>query len=179
MGADKTRLEIGGIGVAARAARALAIVARPSLAVGEEAGTGLEAVPDPRRGPLVAFATGLGALAGRGCRGPVLLVACDLPFVTAALLAHLAHTLGDADAAVPVLDGRDQPLAACYAPRAAAVACDLVSEGKTAMRDLIAAIETHRLPEEEWAHVASPDVLLDVDTPEDFEAARRILEGPA
>lgn len=162
-------------------ARALAVVARPALAVGEEAGTGLEAVPDPRRGPLAAFVAGADALAARGAAGPVLLVACDLPFVTARLLAFVARALreSEADAAVPVLGGRDQPLAACYAPRAAAVARTLTAEGHDAMRDLLAAIDVRRLPEEEWAHVASPDALLDVDTPEDLEAARRILEGPA
>lgn len=180
MGADKAGLDAGGIPVAVRTARALCMVARPVLAVGEEAGTGLDAVDDPRAGPLAAFVAGADALAARGLDGPVLLCACDLPLVTARLLAHVARSLGDASAAVPVLKGRDQPLAACYAPAALATARRLVAAGARAMRDLLDELpEVRRLPPERWAHVASPDALLDVDTPEDMESVRRILEGPA
>lgn len=179
MGADKALVEVGGSPLAARVARALATVARPALAVGQEAGTGLEVVDDPRRGPLAAFVAGADALRERGCTGPILLVACDLPFVTARLLVHVARSLGGAGAAVPVAGGRDQPLASCYAPGAAEVASRLLAEGRDAMHDLLGAIQVRRLPEEQWVQVASRDALFDVDTPEDLEAAREILEGPA
>lgn len=44
----------GGLPLAVRSARALAAVAEPVLAVGREAGTGLETILDAGRGPLVA-----------------------------------------------------------------------------------------------------------------------------
>lgn len=177
MGADKSMLDVGGLPLAVRAARALAVIARPVLAVGGEAGTRLEAVADPGEGPLAAFAAGAEALSARGCAGPVLLVACDLPFVTAELLAHLWRALGDAGAAVPVAGGREQPLAACYAPRARDLARRLVAEGRRAMRDLLGALDVRLLPEREWSRVAPAEALMDVDTPGDLEAARRRAGG--
>jgi len=177
MGSDKALLEVAGSTLASRVARALATVARPTLVVGPHAGTGLEAVEDGREGPLVALVAGVNALAERGCTGPVLLVACDLPFVGAELLAALAHELGEADAAVPVLDERDQPLAACYSPRALAVAKDLVGQGGRAMRELLDAIEVKRIPEAAWSRIAERASLVDVDTPEQLEAARRRAGG--
>lgn len=179
MGTDKALVEIGGEALALRAARALSQVAYPVLAVGREATTGLEAVEDPRAGPLVAFVAGADALASRGHAGAILLVACDLPFVEPALLAHLARLLGDAGAAVPLAGGRDQPLCACYAPGAVEVARRLVSSGRRAMRDLVAEIAVVRVDEPAWTSVASPRALTDVDTPGDLAQARRILEGPA
>lgn len=179
MGRDKARIPVGEASLAARAARALAAVARPVLAVGPESGTGLEPVDDPREGPLVALVCGADALAERGHAGPVLLVACDMPLVTAALLGLVAGALGNADAAVPLAGGRDQPLAACYAPSALGAARRLVAGGTRAMRDLLDTIGVRRIPEAEWRQVASPEALLDCDTPEDLEAARRILDAPA
>ncbi len=174
MGADKATLLVGDVALARRAAGVLAEVADPVLAVGPEAGTGLETVSDPRRGPLVAFVHGGEALAAGGFTGPILLLACDLPFVASGLLAFMVEALGEADAAVPVVGGRDQPLAACYAPRAVPVARDLVEAGTARLRRLLEVLEVRRLPEPEWAHVAPPSSLFDVDTPADLDAARRM-----
>lgn len=172
MGRDKSILDVGGMTLAARAGRTLAVVARPVLVVGPEAGTELESVADPHEGPLAAFVTGAETLRERGCTDPIMLVACDLPFVSAELLTRIGADLGDADASVPVLGGRDQPLAACYATRAAFVARDLVKGGKRAMRDLLEAIEVHRIAEHVWTELCPRSTLMDLDTPADLEAAR-------
>lgn len=180
MGRDKSQLDVGGVGLAARVARVLGQVAYPVLAVGPEAGTGLFSVEDVREGPLAAFAAGMGALAVRGHDGPALLVACDLPLIEAPLLRFLADSLGAADAVVPVVQGRDQPLCACYAPRAASVAARLAGAGSLAMRDLLDALDAvKRVPENEWDHIAPARALLDVDTPDQLDDVRRILDDPA
>ncbi|MGH3113077.1 MAG: molybdenum cofactor guanylyltransferase [Gaiellaceae bacterium] len=179
LGRDKASAELGGRSLAVRAAEALASTASPVLAVGHSAGTNLETISDAREGPLAALVAGADALAGRGSRGPLILLAADMPFVSAALLDRLIAALGDADAALPVAEGRDQPLCACYARSAIEVARRLVVEGGRAMFELVDALPAVvRVPEDEWSRIAPPYALLDVDSPEDLAAAERILDAP-
>jgi molybdopterin-guanine dinucleotide biosynthesis protein A len=174
MGQDKAMLEVGGTPIALRAAAALAAVASPIVVVGAGVGGAYEVVSDDRRGPLAAFVAGAERLRRED---PVLLLACDVPFASPALLAFIAESLGDADAAVPVAGGRDQPLAACYGPSAVRVARDVLSDGRSAMRDLLRVLRVTRISETEWAAVAKPEALMDVDTPEDLARARGIADG--
>jgi molybdopterin-guanine dinucleotide biosynthesis protein A len=62
--------------------------------------------PVPGAGPLV------GILAAILHRPRVLVVACDMPYLSAALIEALDR--GDADAVVPVCEGRLEPLCAVY-----------------------------------------------------------------
>jgi molybdopterin-guanine dinucleotide biosynthesis protein A len=176
---DKATIDFGGVGLAVRVARALTQVAYPVLAVGIEAGTGLDVVEDPREGPLVAFVKGADALRARGHDGPILLCACDIPFIEPAFLAHIAATVEGFDAAIPVVRGREQPLAACYAPSAVGIARWLIEDEGDAMRDLFPLLNVRAMPEEEWAHIAPPWSLADLDTPGALLRAKRILRGPA
>ena len=176
-GTDKATLLVEGVTLASRTARALSEVAEPVLVVGPDAGLGFETVDDPRRGPLVAFVWGAEALRARSHAGPILLVACDLPFVTPGLLAFVAGSVGDAHAAVPTVEGWDQPLAACYAHDATRIARDVVDAGAESMRELLDALDVRRLPESEWAGVAAATALIDVDTPADLEMARRMARS--
>jgi molybdopterin-guanine dinucleotide biosynthesis protein A len=179
MGRDKAGISLAGETLAGRAGGTLRSVVSPVIVVGHDAGSGLETITDPHEGPLVAFVAGAEALAARDATGPVLVVAADMPFVSPDLLRHLVTILGDADAALPVAGGRDQPLCACYAPAALLFARRLVADGKRAMHELIAALEVVRVPEEEWLRIAPPYALLDVDSPEDLAEAERILDSPA
>jgi molybdopterin-guanine dinucleotide biosynthesis protein A len=170
MGSDKATLPFGGEPLAARVARALEAVAYPVRAVGHVAGTELTAIDDAGEGPLVALVAGAAALPAGV---PVLVLACDLPFVDDAVLTRIVRALGDADAAVPVVGGRDQPLCACYAPRALRTAAILAAQGKRAMRDLVGMIDVTRVTMDDEARA-----LLDVDTPEALAYAERILDEP-
>jgi molybdopterin-guanine dinucleotide biosynthesis protein A len=163
MGRDKATLELGGVSLAVRAANVLRDVAYPVRVVGPEAGSGLEPVDDPSEGPLVAFVHGARALPADR---PILLLACDMPLVEPDLLRGLVDALGDADAAVPVADDRDQPLCACYAQRAAMVATSLVARGERSMRALLETLDVHRVHDAERA-------LIDIDTPADLAALER------
>lgn len=159
----------------ALAGRALMEAASPVLCVGPDPGLGLETVEDGRRGPLAALAAGMGRLAGSGFDGPVLLVACDMPFLTPGLLTLLARELGTAQAAVPVSGGRLQPLAACYAPSVLPVAERLVDAGRLSMRSLLDEIEVKAVDEQTWGPLAGPAALTDVDTPADLRAANEAV----
>jgi molybdenum cofactor guanylyltransferase len=173
MGRDKATLELRGMTLAARAARALRAVADLVLAVGPESGSGFETVADPREGPLAAVVAGATALHGRGRSGPVLVLACDMPFVPARLLSLVARSLGSADAAVPVAAGRDQPLCAAY-QTAAVLEHGVASleRGERSMRGLLDALPSVlRLDEAHWTSVAGAGAFEDLDTPEDLERA--------
>jgi molybdopterin-guanine dinucleotide biosynthesis protein A len=180
MGRDKAGVDLRGRTLAIRSAEALVSVTSPTLAVGREAGTGLETVTDRFQGPLAALVEGASVLAARGIVEPIVVVAADMPFVSAGLLRHLVEALVSSDASLPIAGGRDQPLCACYAPAAIGTAARLVAEGARAMHELITALPTVvRVPEAEWTAFAPPYALLDVDSPEDLAAAERILDAPA
>jgi molybdopterin-guanine dinucleotide biosynthesis protein A len=176
---DKATIDFGGVGLAVRVARALAQIAYPVLAVGTEAGTGLETVEDPREGPLKAFVAGADALRARGHEGPILLCACDIPFVEPALLDHIAASIEGYDAAIPIVREREQPLAACYAPSAVGLARWLVADEADAMRDLMRLLNVNRLIDEDWGHIAPSWSLADLDTPGALLRAKMILRGQA
>ncbi len=171
MGIDKAQQTVGGIPMGVRAGHALLQVAQPVIAVGPDPGLGLKTISDDRRGPLAALAAGMRHLAEADLCGPVLLLACDLPFVTPELLSLVARQLGDAGAAVPVKEGRLQPLAACYAPLALAAAESQVAREELSMRALMENIAVRRVEPEVWGRVAGPGALTDVDTPADLRAA--------
>jgi molybdopterin-guanine dinucleotide biosynthesis protein A len=174
MGRDKATMEIDGVPLAASVARVVASVADPVLVIGPGAGTGLEAIDDPREGPLVALATGRRALLERGIDEAVLVLACDLPRVNAALLSFVIREAEypGADAVVPVLDGRDQSLCTWYAPRALDAAARLARDGERSMRSLLSSgIAVRRIPQTEWEAVArDARALLDLDSPEDLRS---------
>jgi molybdopterin-guanine dinucleotide biosynthesis protein A len=122
MGRDKALVVVGG--------RALAVVAADALrgagavdvtAVGGDADAlaalGLDVMEDrwPGHGPLGGLVTALDA-AGEDV---VVVLACDLPYITAAAVTAVVGGLGDADAAVPTVGGRPQPLLAAWRRSAA------------------------------------------------------------
>ena len=117
MGFDKTSLMVGGTPLAVRLGAMLAQICAPAI----EIGTGRSGLPSMQErpggeGPLVAIAAGVRALAARGSRGPALVLACDLPMVTAALLRALAEWPGSGSV-VPDVDGHPQPLCARWSRR--------------------------------------------------------------
>ncbi|MDX1578146.1 MAG: molybdenum cofactor guanylyltransferase, partial [Gemmatimonadota bacterium] len=103
--------------------------------------------PRPDLGPVAGLASGLAA--AEGARAVVL--AGDLPFVTPRLVDRLDRALreaGDAQAAVPRLDGRDQPLCAAYRRTVAARASRLLdaeAPGGVSMSRLLEGLRVRRL----------------------------------
>ena len=115
-GRDKSALVVGGRSILDRQVEELAQVADDvMLVVGEEA-------PAPRSdlrlvrdrvsgcGPL----GGLDAALAAARHDALLLVACDMPFITARLLGHLLALTAEADAIVPRTERGYHPLCAAY-----------------------------------------------------------------
>lgn len=173
LGRDKATAPFGGSALAARAAATLAAVADPAIEVGPGV-SGLPHVDDVRQGPLVAIGAGL---AGLPAGVPVLVLACDLPLVTASLLRWLASH-PSAGSVVPVAGDPPlpQPLCARWSPAALAGVPSLVAAGERSLRPLVAGPDVTLIPAAEWARHAGrarTHALDDVDTPEAFEAALR------
>ena len=86
---------------------------------------------EPGCGPLGGLQAALTAYQGRD----VLLVACDMPYLSARAL-RLLCTPDTADVVLPRLAGRDQPLHAHYGPACLPIATRLLQQNRRAMRDL-------------------------------------------
>jgi molybdopterin-guanine dinucleotide biosynthesis protein A len=104
-------------------------------------------------------------------------VACDLPLVTGDLFARLASLRENFDAVVPLQrDGRRQPLCALY--RAATCrdpAEKLISAGERRPRALLEAVQTRSVAFEEVRDLDGAErFFMNVNTPEDFAAAREV-----
>lgn len=157
MGQPKAVLERDGETLAGRSARLLQRVCDPVVEIGPGY-TMLTRVDEdpPGRGPLAALVAGADAVPGTG---PVLLLACDLPFVTEGLLARIASWPGP-DSVVPLdRDGVVQPVCARYSPAALDLARELLATGERSLRSLLRGPGVTRLDDIDGRE------LVDVDTP--------------
>lgn len=175
MGRDKATMALGGLTLAERAAGTLVAVCAPVVEVGPGRSPlpSVQEVP-PGSGPLAALAAGWHALrVEHGHDGAVIALACDMPRVTADLLALLAAAETD-DSVVPEAGGRLQPLCARYSAAALATADGLVTAGERSMHALLDAVPFRRLAEADWSRAVPADAFADLDTPADVER----LPGP-
>ena len=183
MGAAKADLDWHGTPLSAHMAGILrAAVDGPVVAVAQPDAPapalppGIELVRDaaPDEGPLRGLEAGLAALAGRAERA--LVVAVDLPLLAPDLARGLLAALDDAhDAAVPVIGGRRQPLAAAYRVAILPAVRDLLERGERSVTALTEAVPTRLLDEAALRALpgvaaADPDLrsLTGANTPEEW-----------
>ena len=127
-------------------------------------------------GDLVPNAGGLGGIhaALHHAAGPVLIVAWDMPFVPAALLARL-RALGDgADVAVPESGSRRgvEPLCAFYAPSCLPAIEQFLAAGDRRVIGFHAQVRVARLRADEVSAFGDPERLfMNVNTPDDLALA--------
>jgi molybdopterin-guanine dinucleotide biosynthesis protein A len=178
MGFDKAMIEIDGVPNAVRLATALRQVASPVLEVGPGR-TGLAAVAErpPGSGPLAAAGAAWDALRAVGHFGPVLLVACDLAFVTAEDLGLLAAWPGAASV-VPTVAGRPQPLCARWSQGDLEAARLAVQAGERSMKALLGRPGIVFVDEQRWPQGRARHVFADFDTPCDLTALGVRHPGP-
>jgi molybdopterin-guanine dinucleotide biosynthesis protein A len=107
----------------------------------------------------------------------VVVIACDMPFVTAPFLAHLAALAGDPaiDAVVP-RDARGRhPLCASYHRRAADALKRRIDRHELRVLDALDDLKVRDLGPAELAPFDPDDrLLLNVNTPEDYTRAQQI-----
>lgn len=166
-GVDKSRLVVDGRTILDRQLDALSAVADDVMLVGAQADRAdarCRLVPDdaPDLGPLGGLDTAL-----RAMRDDVLLVvACDMPFVTSALFAHLLAQAKDVDAVVPRTARAYHPLCAVYTAACRAVVRRHLDARQLAVRTILEALRVRVVGPEELAGLGDPDHLLaNVNTP--------------
>ena len=139
----------------------------------------------PTRGDRTA---GLGALAGIEAtlrwamemgRPGALCVACDMPFISPALLRQIVSRAmaGDADAVVPESTGRRgfEPLCAWYSVDCLAAVERALASDERSLHALLEAVRVGRISLAEVRRFGDPDVVfLNVNTPGDHRRAMEI-----
>ncbi|MBT3343182.1 MAG: molybdenum cofactor guanylyltransferase [Gemmatimonadetes bacterium] len=129
----------------------------------------------PDAGPLGGLAT---AMTQTSCQR-VLLLACDLPFLTTQFLEWLMAQATDASAVVPADGDRLHPLCAVYDRRCDPSLQDRVAQGRLRAHDFLHDLEDAEvLPRMVWDRFDESDRLLtNINTAEDLEEARRWVEA--
>lgn len=182
MGRDKLLLSLGGRPILERLLDALEPLTGRIRLIGREAvpgwtGRRLMARADmfPGLGPLSGIHTALAT-----AESPVVIVVgCDLPFVTASFLGGLLERLTPGvDAVVPCPASGPVPVCAVYRDSALAEAESRIRRRELATRAFVGALRARLVSGEELERL-DPDgrCLLNLNTPSDYENALRLAEG--
>jgi molybdopterin-guanine dinucleotide biosynthesis protein A len=176
MGRDKSLLELGGVALLQRTARlieplvARLVVVGPS---GRYSSFSLRVIPDDKAGvgPLGAIATALRHSAGEWN----LIVACDLPYLTADWIDFLIcrALASQADALLPHTEGGPEPLCAMYRTSAGPAIAAALDGGVRKIMDGLAELMVEQLSLGEWKAFDSAGRLFkNMNSPADYEEAR-------
>jgi molybdopterin-guanine dinucleotide biosynthesis protein A len=108
-----------------------------------------------------------------------LVLACDLPFVTAQFLRFLADECRGYDVALPRTDDGYHPLCACWTRAARAELERRASEGHRRIIDALAALRVREIGPGEVARFDRPagTLLFNVNTPHDYERALQLTKS--
>jgi molybdopterin-guanine dinucleotide biosynthesis protein A len=107
----------------------------------------------------------------------VVVVGCDMPFLSARLLAHLAGLSGESDVVAPRIGGRPEPLHAVYAPACLAAIRPRVEAGQLRIVGFYDDVRV-RYVEEPALRAIDPELrsFRNVNTPELVREAVAIVE---
>jgi len=173
MGTDKSQLLIDRQTFTERIAETLQQVTDSVILVGG-LGANFPRVADiyPQWGALGGLQTALATCESEWA----IVVACDLPFVTAELFSLLAEMRVDHDAVVPIQpDGRPQPLCALYrVDPCRQRATELIEAGYRRPLDLLEAVKTRWVNFDELRNLTqAQNFFVNINTPEDYDEAIR------
>ncbi|MBI5889749.1 MAG: molybdenum cofactor guanylyltransferase [Nitrosomonadales bacterium] len=100
-------------------------------------------------------------------------VACDMPFVTQAVVLQLAALREVHQAVVPIVGGYPQPLAAFYAASALPAMRASLASGDRSLRGTLDKLDVRYVSDAELRE-CDPQLssFFDLDTPQDFQAAQ-------
>lgn len=175
-GRDKSALVVEGRTILDRQLSELSQIADEILLVGGTIPPG----PNPGVKPIADLMPGCGPLGGLhaalvAARGtPVIVVACDMPYVSAPFLAYLAQLTGEPGecvAIVPQTERGYHPLCAAYTRAAIEPIERRLAAGRLTMTDLLADVRLRVVAAGEIARFGDPHQLLaNVNTPAEHES---------
>ena len=103
-----------------------------------------------------------------------LVIACDMPFVSAPLLAHLVEIGGTVDIAIPRTARGYEPLCATYSPRCAGEFRRLIDENRFRLSNVarIPGLNVREIAQDELKMFGPEEVLFfNLNTPDDYARA--------
>ena len=180
MGTDKAWLDLGGRAMIEHViAAVLPVTTRVAIIANgaEYQRLGFPVFADSQTGigPLEAIRTAL----ANAVTPLVVLVGCDLPFVTPDLFKLLLSVAGTYHATVPVgSDGKLEPLCAIYRSEALPVITDLIAQGARKISLLFDRVPTRLVPFGELSHLAGSELFFEnINTPEDYSRVSGTLQS--
>ncbi len=179
MGRDKARLKLGSSTLLERVLTAVAPLDAHCMLIANDtdafAHLQLPIHPDlrPNSGPLGGLYTAL-TLAPSPT---VLLLACDLPFITTPFLRFLLQELGTHQAVVPRGADGLQPMCAAYTHSCRTTIEEALDRGDLRISALFPKIDVRFLQPEQW-QTFDPHQLLftNLNTPEDYQRAQELVQ---
>ena len=170
-GRDKSALPLDGRAILDHQLAALAPAVDEVLIVGGPRATIHDIVPGC--GPLGGLHAALTAAHG----GAVLIVACDMPYLSTPFLTYLLSFATEADIVVPQSERGYHPLCAVYTRACLEPVAAQLADRRLKMRELIDSLRTRVVPADEIRQFGEPDRLLaNVNTPADY-AGLEALQG--
>ena len=154
--------------------RVVVVVADPAraaaLPLDDSHRTAVDVFPDC--GSLGGIYTGLNASSTEWA----LVTACDMPFLSAPLLADMAGLRDGVDAVVPVVDGRPEPTHALYSRRCLPVIENRLRAGQLKISGFFDDVAVRYLPENDVRRF-DPDLLsfFNINRPEDLSRAMELV----
>ncbi|WP_316572189.1 molybdenum cofactor guanylyltransferase [Neobacillus sp. YIM B06451] len=124
----------------------------------------------PGRGPLAGIHAGLKA----SSFDANLVVACDMPFISAELAENMVKNLGHYDAVVPVIGGRQHPLFAVYQKSIMEVAEECIEKGTLRLKQMFEHLNVLFLTEgdlETYSNGYLERIFFNMNNPEEYELA--------
>jgi molybdopterin-guanine dinucleotide biosynthesis protein A len=175
-GRDKSTLRVGGRRILERQLDELCHITDDILLVGGrpiEDVAGLRPVSDrvPDSGPL----GGLDAALAAARDDRVILIACDMPFITAGFLESLLALSDSVDAVVPRTERGYHPLCAVYRRSCHPAVVRRLVERRLKMLDLLEDLKVHVVDREHVATFGGERVLANVNTPDELHDLEALI----
>jgi molybdopterin-guanine dinucleotide biosynthesis protein A len=168
MGSDKASLMVAGDRLDERTARELTSVCVRVTVLGRHPVEGYAFVPDAQEyaGPLSALAR------FQPSSDLVFVASCDLPAFDRTVVEDLANWIGDRQAAIPIQEGREQPLCALYRKAALVRLREMAEHGERRIMAWVSALQVVRVEE---SNLRNPLGIANANTPEEVD---EILRSP-
>lgn len=176
MGRNKALMELGGKTLISRVLERLARLCDELIVSANElelyADLPARVVPDQISGSGALGGVHAGLMAMRNERAVV--VACDMPFLSLALLRYMAVVAPAYDVVVPVVRGYYEPLHAVYSVNCVGPIEQLVAEGPQRVVALYRRVRVREVTEGEARLFGAQFSFMNVNTPEDWAEAQRL-----
>lgn len=175
-GSDKRELVVGGRRIIERQLEVLQRLTDDIMVVGGRPSEGIAGVRlvddrEPACGPL----GGLEAALGAARDDELVLVACDMPFITAGFLGRLLKLTRLVDAVVPRTERGYHPLCAVYRRSCHPAVLRHLAEHRLKMADLFEDLRVHVVDREHVAMFGGERVLANVNTPAELHDLEALL----